>query len=156
PATNGIRLGDASITSGSNIIVNAGGMNNTISLDIRFAGAAGSRQFITVDFGGDLTISGKISGNTGVELTKGGVGTVTLTGDNSPSPAPIPLDNNGGPVVVGNRLALGTTSQPTRVGTNATLKVSNVTGPIAEPLILNGPGVGNLGALQNLAGNNVW
>ncbi len=156
PAANGIRLGDPTLPTGTSIIVNGGAANNTISLNVQFAGVAGSRQFITVGFSGDVTISGKLSGNTGVELTKGGVGTLTLTGDNSAFTGPITLDNNGGVVVIGNRLALGTTSQPTRVGTNATLKVSNVTGPIAEPLILNGPGIDNLGALQNLAGNNVW
>jgi autotransporter-associated beta strand protein len=155
-AANGIRLGDSTITSGSNIIVNAGASGNLISLDVQLAGAGGSRQFITVGFGADVTISGKVTGNTGVELTKSGVGTLTLSGDNSAFTGPITLDNNGGIVVVANRNALGTTSMPTRVGTNATLKVSNVSGSIQEPLILNGPGIDNFGALQNLAGTNIW
>lgn len=156
-AGNPISLGDPSVSNGGFIIVNSGALNNTISLDtIELAGAGGSRQFFTVQFGSDLNISGRLVGATGVELTKGGQGSLTLSGDNGGFTGPISLDNNGGVVTITNVAALGTTSEGTRVGTNATLRINNVVNPILEPLILNGPGIDNFGALQNLAGNNVW
>src|SRR5262249_12794055 len=52
--------------------------------------------------------------------------------------------------------ALGDSSAPTTVGQNSQLQVSSVSGDIAEPLILNGPGIANDGALLNVAGNNTW
>ena len=78
------------------------------------------------------------------------------------------IHDNGGVMVVTNPFALGssTPNSPaaplstyaTTVGVGSTLQVFNVTGSgeIDEPVILNGRGVSNAGALQNTSGTNTW
>ncbi|MFO0880161.1 MAG: Ig-like domain repeat protein [Gemmataceae bacterium] len=153
---NSLTLGDPTVTGSGSILVNAGVLRADIQLPVTVGGAGGSKQFITVGSGADLTISGALSGTTGVELTKQDTGTLVLTADNSAFTGPITIDNTGGVLQVRHRLALGDTTSPTRVGTNAQLQVSNVAGVIPESLILNGPGISNDGAILNVTGNNTW
>src|SRR4029077_6927921 len=74
---------------GTSIIVNAGAVGNTIAFDIQMGGAAGNIQFFTVNSGADLTLTGRLSGTTGVELAKEGSGTLIFQGDNSAFTGPI-------------------------------------------------------------------
>src|SRR5262249_48084422 len=55
-----------------------------------------------------------------------------------------------------NANALGDTVGKTTVEFNAQLQLSNVTGTINEPLLLNGQASSADGALLNVAGNNTW
>jgi autotransporter-associated beta strand protein len=152
--TQSITLG--SPAGGGSINVSGGSQNNVIGFDIQMGGAAGNRQFFTVNFGADLTLAGHIKGSTGVELTKEGTGTLVLSNDNSAFTGPITLDTNAGVLQITNAKALGDTRNGTTVLTGAQLQVKDVTGSIAENLIVNGSGVANDGALLNLAGDNVW
>ncbi|HXG08193.1 MAG TPA: Ig-like domain repeat protein [Gemmataceae bacterium] len=138
------------------IIANQGASNNVIAFGIQMGGAAGNRQFFTVGtLGANLTISGALSGTTGVELSKDGPGTLILTANNSAFTGPISVA--GGSLKITHALALGNTAAATTVLANAQLQIENIAGgSILEPLILNGPGVANDGALLNVAGNNTW
>lgn len=150
---NALILG--STTSGSGFItVNSGAANNSAAFDITLGGAAGNQQFFTVNSGEALTLSGQLSGSTGVELTKQGVGTLILTGNNSGFTGPFTLDSSGGIVQIQNASALGATTLAATVGTNSQLQVNNVAGTIGNSLGLNGSGISNDGALLNLAGTN--
>src|SRR5262249_20072246 len=121
----------------------------------QLGGPSGTDQFFTVNTGGNLTIKGQLSGTTGSSLTKEGFGTLVLANDNSAFTGKVKLDNNAGIVTITDVNALGTGSFTT-VGTNAQLQVQNVAGPITEPLLLNGPGIQNAGALLSVAGANTW
>ena len=151
-AGKSITLGSAA-ASGS---ISSSSTNGIVSLDIALGAVAGSKQFFTVGAGGDLTLSGKISGNTGSIFTKDGNGILVLSNDNSNFTGPIQVADTGGVLRITNSKALGDSVGETTVGTNSTLQVSNVAGSINEPLRLNGPGVSNLGALRSFAGANTW
>ena len=138
------------------VVVNSGSAGNTIAMDTALGAAAGIVQTISVASGADLTLSGHLGGTTGSTLTKDGPGTLVFTNDNSGFTGAINLKDSGGALVITNAHALGDSVAPTTVGTNASLRVQNVTGPITEPLILNGPGTANDGALLNLSGTNTW
>jgi autotransporter-associated beta strand protein len=155
---NQIALGSPTVSGSGSLIVNAGIKNTNLNLagGIVLAGPGTGRQFINVGIAGLLTINSQLSGTTGVDLTKEGGGTVILTKDNSGFTGPITLDTNAGIVQVTNAKALGDTSNATTVQQNAQLQVNNVSGPILENLILNGPGPLGDGALLNVAGNNTW
>lgn len=151
-------LGSSAANTGF-IIANLGATNNTISSNLVLGGAAGNRQFFTVGTtSAVLTISGQIKGNTGVELSKDGPGTLILSGNNNLFTGVISIVE--GPLNVRHANALGTPDSPTvvlsSVNNSAQLQVENVTGAIAETLRLNGAGIANNGALLNIAGNNVW
>ncbi len=137
------------------LIANLGAVNNTINFDVILGGGPGNRQFFTVGTkGAVLTVGGKLSGNTGVEFTKDGPGTLILTRDDSGFTGPMTVSN--GALRITNALALGSTTVGTTLQAGASLEVSNVTGDINEPLILNGAGPLNDGALVSLAGTNTW
>ncbi len=154
----GVTLGNG--TSGSGyVIANSGSSNNTITFDITLGGSAGDRQFFTVGtIGATLTMSGKLIGTTGVELSKDGPGTLILKADNSGFTGPISIVE--GPLNIQNAKALGSIGSPTTVLSTSQksgqLQVQNVSGAINEPLFLNGPGPQNDGALLNVSGDNIW
>ena len=148
---NAIQLGRAAVSGGLNI--GAGAAGNTISFNIAVGAVPGSPQSYSVVSGGAVTIAGQLSGTTGATIIKSGVGTLTLTADNSGFTGPIQV-NDAGVLAVTNRFALGSAAAPTTINNTATLQLSNITGgPITEPLLLNGLGLGNAGAVNNLAGN---
>jgi autotransporter-associated beta strand protein len=151
-----IALGSSSASGSGSLIVNQGAANETISLDMKLGGAGGGQQFFTINNGADLTISGKLSGSTGVELTKEGAGKLTLGNDNSGFTGPITVDDNSGILIITNNKALGDSSSGTTIGTNSQLQINNVTGSIQEGLTLNGTGISGDGALLSVAGTNVW
>src|SRR5262249_17651857 len=151
---NQLTLGDPSVSSGSNIIVNSNATGETISLNIKMGGAAGNLQFFTVNAGADLTMSGKLSGTSGVQLTKNGTGILILSNDNSGFTGPIVI--SAGILEITNAKALGDTSHDTTVQTNAQLQVSDVSSAIKENLRVNGSGIAADGAILNVSGNNTW
>ena len=87
------------------------------------------------------TFSGVISGTGG--MIKAGTGSLTLSGTNTYSGV---TTVSAGTLVAANTSALGATSSGTTVTAGATLNVDNVA-LAAEPLTLNGAGVGGAGAL---------
>ena len=106
---------------------------------------------LDVSGGGNTTITRVISGTGGV--TMDGTGTLALSGTNTFTGA---TAVNSGTLEIRNNAALGTTAGTTTVANGATLALNNAT-PIAEvTTTLNGAGVGNNGALRNIAGNNTW
>jgi autotransporter-associated beta strand protein len=153
-----ITLGDPATPSSGNIVVNSGATGNTIRADIRLGGSGvpGNRQFITVNTLSNLTITGSLVGDTGVELVKAGDGLLTLSADNSGFTGAISLSQNSGITAITNANALGDTAAVTTIENGATLRLDNVAGPINENLIINGLGVANGGALLNGAGTNTW
>jgi autotransporter-associated beta strand protein len=151
--SNPLTLGSGTSGSGS-ITVNAGAAKNSAAFNIALGGAAGNTQFFTINNSAALTLSGQLSGSTGVGLTKEGVGTLILTGDNSGFTGPFSLANSSGIVQIQNASALGATTLAATVGTNSQLQLNNVAGTIGKSLDLNGPGISNDGALLNLAGTN--
>lgn len=159
-AGNQITLGNPSVSNSGNVIVNSLSTNVRMAFDVQLAGPPGSRQLFTINSGADLTIAGKLSGNTGNELAKPrqSTGRLILSGDNSGFTGPITLEDNAGSLLITNVNALGSASVPTTIGTNSQLLVSNVgnNNPIQERVILNGFGPDSRGALVNLAGSNVW
>jgi autotransporter-associated beta strand protein len=149
---NQIILGTAA--GGNTITANSSTMGNTIGFDIQLGATSGNHEFLTVNFGADLTLSGNITG-TSVNLTKEGIGgTLILAHNNSNLSGPITVDQ--GILQITDAGALGDASSPTTVDPNAQLQVNNVAGAIPENLILNGPGPTNDGALLNVAGANTW
>jgi autotransporter-associated beta strand protein len=150
---NGITLNN--LSAGDSVIVNAGALNNIISLDVTLGGTA-TRQFFDVGAGGSVTLSGQLLGSTGIELDKDGFGNLTLSHDNSTFTGPITVEQ--GILAITNANALGTTSAPTTVQQNAQLQTLGITTPINEPLLLNGPGITNSGALLDAdqSGTTTW
>ncbi len=96
---------------------------------------------LTTGDAGSTTYSGAISGTGG--LTKQGSGVFTLAGASSYSGA---TNVNAGTLAVTNANALGATGTGTTVAGGATLNLNNVA-LVAEPVTLNGNGVGGAGAL---------
>lgn len=122
----------AGFTSARNITLNAGG--GTIS-----PATATS-----------LTLSG-IIGGTGA-LTKGGVGTLILSGANTYSGGTTVA---AGTLVVAHNAALGTAAGETSVANFATLAVQGGLTGLGEAITLRSVGVSGGGALRNLSGDNV-
>jgi autotransporter-associated beta strand protein len=160
---SGYSLGGNPITLGNPATLGSGSINvsgnmgaETISLQMDLASAGGSEQVFTVNSGSALTLSGKLSGSTGAQLTKEGTGQLILTNDNSAFTGAVLLDNNAGIVNIQTATALGKGSASTTVLPGSQLQIQNVAGPINEPLVLNGQGPDNNGALTNIAGTNTW
>ena len=150
---NAITLGSVGIPGTGFINVAQSSTGNDIQIDTTL-GSGPANQFFSI--GGTLTISGKLSGNASSTLTKQGIGTLTLTADNSTFQGNITVNADSGILAITNASALGTTAIGTTIGTNSALWVSNVAGTINEPILLNGPGGDSAGALFNAAGNNTW
>ena len=153
---NEIILGSTGVPGSGNLVVNSLASKNVLALDMVLGAAKASDQTFTVNSGGDLTITGKVSGTTGSNFVKTGPGTLTLAGDNSNFTGLITVKNAGGILVAANTNALGSTTAPTVVGAGASLQIAPDIGTFNEPLRLNGLGVSNDGALLNQGGNNTW
>jgi large repetitive protein len=143
-------LGGSQILLGGNVTVGAGATNQRITLPVQLTTAAS----FTINNVADLTVAGQLSGSVTSTLTKLGVGTMTLSNNNSTYSAAI--DIQAGRLVISHANALGTTTASTTVSANAQLQIRNIVAPIAESLIINGPGINNDGALLNSIGNSIW
>src|SRR5581483_5289194 len=85
-AANAVTLGSAS--SPGTLIVNSNGAGTTgtggvIGFNINFGGTTGNEQFFLNQFGSLMTLTGQLSGPSGVVMTKLGPGTLVLGGDNT-------------------------------------------------------------------------
>ncbi|MCS7272484.1 MAG: autotransporter-associated beta strand repeat-containing protein, partial [Gemmataceae bacterium] len=145
------RLQGNPITLAGNIFVATGVSNILMTMSsITLTTTVG----VTVNNLADLTITSSINGAATAVLTKLGPGNLTLSGSNVSYLAPI--DIQSGRLIITNVNALGATTAPTIVNTNAQLQIRNIPNPINEPLIINGFGPSNDGALYNAVGNSVW
>jgi autotransporter-associated beta strand protein len=122
------------------------GVNGGISAPVQLSGSSGSRQSVNVDSFASLTISGNLSGTSGVSLGKAGTGLLTLSGANTGFAGSISVD--AGVLQLGSPTALGAASSGVAVQANAALDLNGQVG-VANPLTLNGPGIANDGALTN-------
>jgi autotransporter-associated beta strand protein len=141
-------LSGAKLFLNGNVTVGSGASNERMNMDVGLTAASS----ITIANVADLTVTGHLSGSPTV--TKKGVGTLSLTNDNSSFSGAI--DVQSGRLIMSHVDALGTAAAATTVEANAQLQIRNVVTPISESLILNGPGPINDGALLNFAGNSIW
>jgi len=86
-------------------------------------------------------------------VTKVGAGTITLSGDSSHT-GPTTVETGVLNIQHGN--ALGSAAGGTTVATGAALEVQGSITVGAEALTLNGAGVGGMGALRSVGGDNTW
>lgn len=138
---------------GNDITLNGGitaSEDATLQFDINLA----ATQTFTVAAARQLNLSGVISGAAGASLIKAGAGTLNLAGANDYAGA---TAVNVGILKILNASALGTSTSGTAVaeGASLQLQLANAT-VLAEALSLKGKGVGDLGALENVGGNNAW
>lgn len=95
-------------------------------------------------------------GNT-TALTKTGTGTWVLSGNNTYSGATILTATTGSGVLwVTHANALGATTAGTTQSGASELRISGGIALAAEPISINGGGIGNAGAIRNFAGNNSY
>jgi autotransporter-associated beta strand protein len=135
---------------------NVGG-NNTLAGSITF----GANASIGADDSSQLTISGVLSSN-GVPyvFTKVGSGQVNLTSANTYAG---PTSINSGILNIQDPNALGAQGSTVtvnydpvaQVGGTLQVQLQNQT-VVNKPLHLNGPGATGAGALEDVAGNNIW
>ena len=102
-------------------------------------------------------IANPVSGAAWTYVTKQGTGTWTLTGPSNNFAGTCSI--TAGILNVQVNSALGNTNRGTTVSSGATLQLQSATSlnySSAEALTLNGNGVANQGALQNIAGTNTF
>ncbi len=107
---------------------------------------------LTVDGGGNTAISGVVGLGTG-GVNKIGVGTLTLSGNNTYSGT---TTISNGVINIQNNNALGNTTGGTTVASGAALELQNNITVTGETLSLAGTGISNNGALRNISGTNTW
>jgi autotransporter-associated beta strand protein len=105
-----ITLGNPTTNTGQ-IIVNTSA-SAVISTDIQLGNTASSEEFINVQSGAALTLSGHLSGYSVAQLTMQGAGTLTLANDNNAFSGPFKIANSfegggNGIVAITNPKALG-------------------------------------------------
>ena len=138
-SANNTYSGGTTISAGT-LQIGAGGTSGSI------AGNIVDNAALVFNRSDALTYAGVISGSGTV--TKQGAGSLTLSGNNTYSGA---TTINGGTLILGHASALGTTAGNTTVNSGYTLDL-NGQSSVAEPLVLNGTGVGSGGALINSSG----
>jgi autotransporter-associated beta strand protein len=135
--------GPISLASAARINADAGTLTIT-------GGITGTDQNLTVGGAGNVTINTAGIGTGAGTLTKDGTGTLTLSIASTYTGV---TTINSGVVAVSNATGLGTAAGGTTVtGAGAALQVSGAI-TVAEPLTLNGDGIGGAGALRKTANN---
>lgn len=128
------------------------GLSNRVDLPLQVA-FPGGPLFFDNAAGTSVTMAGTITNDAAAAILKFGAGTIVLAQNNPNLLGTITISQ--GILEVQNAGALGSGVQATTIANGATLQVNNVVGgAIPETIILNGSGVGGLGALRNLGGNN--
>ncbi len=91
------------------ILVNSGSLNTVITMGIHLGGALSSTESIKVQASASLRISGPLTGNSLTQLSKDGVGPLTLSGNNSGFGGPFSINNSigSGAVIIEHVDALG-------------------------------------------------
>ena len=171
----GITVGAEALTINGTGISTGGALRN-VSGNNTYGGAValGSASRINSD-SGILTLGGGVAG-TGLALTVGGNGNVTIasTGVNTGAAGTLTKDGNGtltiaasgdytgattvsaGALNIQNATATGTAAGGISVTSGAALEMQGGIAVGAEALTLNGSGIGTGGALRNISGNNTY
>ena len=129
---------------------NVSGVNFTMTAGTVTGSTITATTAISFDSG---TVSSIVAG--AANATKTGTGTVTLSGAAVNTYTGTTTIISGGTLVVAKDGALGTAAGSTTVNSGGTLAIQGgTTYAVAEPLTLNGTGVGAVGALNNVSGAN--
>ncbi len=127
--------------------------SGTLTLDVGSGNAiTGTAANLTFGGAGNVTVNDPIATTSGT-LTKDSAGTLTLAGDNTYTGL---TTISAGVVNIQHANALGTTPNGTTVSSGATLQIQGGITTGAEPLSLDGTGVGGNGALRNISGDNLY
>lgn len=145
-ATNAFTVTVDTTQTAGNLTVEEGTITFSDGTSLNIGGNVAGKGIINITSGLTTTISTALEGgdDTG-QITKVGAGALVL---NSSNPS---LGGNvvvaAGTIQIANSTALGSTLSPTIVSNGATLRTSSSTA-VGEPVVLNGSGVGNTGALR--------
>ncbi|HEY3322679.1 MAG TPA: autotransporter-associated beta strand repeat-containing protein [Planctomycetota bacterium] len=137
--------------AGGGILMNCAG-TNTIALNIDVS-ANNQIDFGVSNAAGVLKITGPITGNKDVGFYGGATpGRIELSGNNNYS-STTTIDT-GVTLALYSSSALGTTVSGTTLNSGSIALNNNIT--VAEPINLNGAGVGGRGAIYNESGSNTY
>ncbi len=136
-------LGGLSSVGGAGIVENEGTATGTLTLNVA----------ATQAFSGVLRDGDGVGSDGVLALAKTGVGTQTLSGNNTYSGL---TTVSAGVLDLQSGNALGSTVAGTTVATNVALQLSGGIAVGAETLSIVGGGIVNTGAIRNLSGNNSW
>jgi fibronectin-binding autotransporter adhesin len=103
-------------------------------------------------YDGILGLSGGTNENR-LELTKAGLGSLTLTNTNYFTGTTTIVEGN---IIISNSQALGTADNPVNVLNGASLQLQNNVTVTGKALNLTGSGAGGSGVLRNISGANTW
>ncbi|MDD2762351.1 MAG: autotransporter-associated beta strand repeat-containing protein [Opitutaceae bacterium] len=143
-------------------LINSGGNraitnNNTAGVTINNINLSNNNtgRTLTLSGTGNTTVSGVIAnGGTGAgNLSKTGTGTVTLSGANTYTGT---TTVSTGILNLQNSNALGSGTIGATVASGATLQLQGAIDITGQTLTISGTGVGGIGALNNVSGNNSW
>ena len=147
--------GAITVASGSLVMSGAGAARATIAAPLTL-GVTSAEAIVQVEEGNTLTVSSVLSfaGGAANTLRKRGLGTLTLSGANSTTGAPLTglISVEQGVLRAGSNDALGVIAQATTVQSGATLEIAGGlaigVGATNEPITINGTGFNNTGALR--------
>ena len=137
---------EVKLTGGTTLgsVANTGALTFAANVDLN-----NQTNIIAVDSA--VTMNGILS-NGG--FTKGGVGTLTLTGANTYAGSTV--ISNLGTLRISNNTALGTTAAGTTILNNSSLELIGSITVGAEALSITGSGTNNGGALRSVSGTNTY
>ncbi len=131
-------------------VINGGTGTDTLALGSGVSSSYGIQNFENINVAaGTGTLSGVVTGTT---VTKGGAGTLILSGANTFTGL---TTISAGVVQIQNATGLGTTAGGTSIASGARLELANNITVGAEALTLLGTGGGS-GALLNVSGSNTF
>lgn len=128
-------------TNTASLLVNSGSLNTVITMGIQLGNAVGSTESIIVQSSASLTISGQLFGNSATQLSKDGVGPLTLAGDNSGFRGPFSINKSigNGAVIITHVDALGAN----RTSELQRLTISGATAGVTQVTLTYPDGLGN-------------
>jgi autotransporter-associated beta strand protein len=150
----GVSVSGESLTLNGPGVNNGGALRNVNGIDTWSGGVTlATNASIGVDGGSQLTITSQIRENTThTNLTKEGTGTLFLTHANVYTGI---TEVHEGILQIQDPLAVGGSSAD-GVVVDGRASLETIVSVSGEALTLNGPGVSNEGALNNVSGDNAW